>query len=41
MMFKPFKYWGDYSLDEHADWYSGLPENPFEKITLTKIRINI
>ena len=39
MMFKPFKYWGDYSLNEHSDWYSGLPENPFEKTTLTKIRI--
>ena len=39
MMFKPFKYWGDYSLNEHSDWYSGLPENPFEETTLTKIRI--
>ena len=39
MMFKPFKYWGDYSVDEHTEWYSGLPDNPFEEmVTSTKKR---
>lgn len=40
MMFKPFKYWGDYTENEHINWFNGLPPNPFEHVSLPKITIN-
>ena len=33
-MFKPFKFWADYSDSEWEEWSHGLPENCFEKLEI-------
>ena len=33
-MFKPFKFWADYSDSEWEEWSQGLPENCFEKLEI-------
>ena len=42
-MFKPFKFWADYTNNEWENWTSGLPTNCFEKVEIPseqKIKIN-
>ena len=35
-MFKPFKYWGDYTEDEHINWMSELPSDPFMSLDIPR-----
>jgi hypothetical protein len=36
IMFKPFKFWADYSDNEWGEWTNDLPTNCFEKIEIPK-----